>query len=179
MSAFAQRPPRVSLTNMVSGETLIAQYNPNQLVEKFGASYERLTVHGLSHKVKQFSNTDDATLNFGIEWDAIELGSDGNQVLLNVRRWFKASVHPRAGAGAIKTAGGPRILFIWPALMSLTCVITSAEVTYASFSVSTGGPTRLSVACTLEEIRDALVTMEDVLDSDDTATSTVLRGGGL
>lgn len=152
--------PKMSLTNLVNGETLPAQYNPEQLEEEIGANYAKLAVLGLSHQVKQFAHTDDLTFAFTLHWRATR-GPAGMQELLRARRFMHAACAPVGVAGSIRKAGPPRILFVWPGLISLTSVVTKARVVLDSFN-KTLLPGHLSMAVTLEEVRDVNITSEEV-----------------
>jgi hypothetical protein len=155
------RPPRMTITNVVTGEFCEPQYNPAEFQEKLGATYAKLAIPGLSQQVKHFTNTDDITYSMTFDFDCKGMGPGGLKALLDARTFFRALVHPTR-ASAIDRGGPPRALFIWPNFMSLTCVLTSCTLNYTEFSIQ-ATPSRMSAQVTLEEIRDKFVSMEDIL----------------
>jgi hypothetical protein len=152
----------MSLTNLVTGDFLEPQYNPETLEEEVGAAWAALQVPGLSHPRKHYSNTEDAPYQFTLLFSSVNGGVDRQNQIETARKFLLASVCPRAGAGAVKTAGPPRILFVWPTLLSLTCVITKVKFTHEQFNYL-GSSVRYRAAVSIAEIRDTLMTMEDVL----------------
>lgn len=163
---FGRRPPRMSITNVVTTDTLEAQYNPETLEETFGANYAKLTVPGLSHQVKHFVHTDDVPYSFELFEHALESGhtnADAVSRMKEARRFLRALTHPWRAEG-IKRGGAPRALFIWPNLISLTCVLTKCTIKHATFN-SLNEPVLWRANVTLEEIRDEFVSMEDILEN--------------
>ena len=51
------RPPRCTLVNVETAESIDCLFNPTQLTEKVQVNWNRLTVPGLSHQVLQFQST--------------------------------------------------------------------------------------------------------------------------
>ena len=60
---FDTRPPRCSLVNVVTGESIECLFNPTQLVEKVQVNWNRLAVPGLSHQVLQYQSTGNRELS--------------------------------------------------------------------------------------------------------------------
>lgn len=155
--------PKMTLTNLVTGARLTAQYNPATFKEEVGVNYAKIVIPGMSHQVKQFVHTEDEVFTLSMEFDAITWGLDGSDGVAKIKQARKQLIawcHPRKGAGSIKTAGSPRVLFVWPNLVSLTCVITKVAFTYERFSASNLIGYKADV--TIEEIRDSMVYSEDV-----------------
>ncbi len=154
---------RMSLVNLATGDRWDAYYNPDKLEEKLGAAYSRLKVPGNSHSNKQFTGTDDLVETFTLVWSANGKGQDAHQELLTFRRWMMSLVYPRRAASLVEGSGAPRILFVWPGFMSLTCVVTGLSFSYPKMSRA-GPPSIMAIDVTAEEIRDTLLLMEDVID---------------
>ncbi len=155
-------PDRMSIVNLATGEQLDAQFNPEEIQESIGAVYAKQAVPGLSHQVKQFVHTEDLTVSFTLLWSGFD-GPARHALNMDARRFLHAACYPRRTAGSLAYGGAPRLLFVWPELYALTCVLTKATFSHKQFRLK-GAPVRFSCAVTLEEIRDALVSMEDVLE---------------
>ena len=160
--AFEEKAPAMTLVNMVTGESRTAQFNPPEFTESVAVNYARMQVPGLSHTRKHFVNTDDVKFDFELFYHCIDGGGpDSLQAILDDRKFLYALTHPWR-ADTIKRGGPPRVLFIWPTFISLSCVVTSLSFTYTTFNKQ-GRPIAYKAKLTLEEIRDVFVSMEDIL----------------
>ena len=168
--ADVQAPQKVQLVNIEVDKTLDAQFNPTEFEEQLGVNYSKMTVPGLSHQVIQYTNTENVSYSLELFFDATDLGIQGSARILESRRFLYAACHPLATPGRIVGGGAPRILFIWPDMISLMCVMTKLSFKYTRFNKYLG-PTAYTANVTLEEIRSSLVTMEEVLENGTT------RGG--
>lgn len=154
-------PERMSLVNLANGAQLDAQFNPEELQESIGAVYAKQAVLGYSHQVKQFVHTEDLGVTFTLYFSSFD-GPDRHKLNMAARRFLHAACYPRAlGAGTLAHAGAPRVLFVWPELVSLTCVVTKVAFTHRRFRRA-GAPVVFAAAVSIEEIRDAFIGMEDV-----------------
>ena len=158
-----QTPLRMTIANLVNNESIRPQYNPETFSEEVGANWSKLTINGLSHQHKQFTHTEDLKLNITLPFDATSFGEEGMVELLRIRRFLMSCCYPRAGAGAVRTAGAPRLLFVWPNLVSLTSVMVKCKFDYQRFNIL-GYPIGFVASCEIEEIRDVIVTMEEVYE---------------
>lgn len=155
-------PARMSLVNLVTGDERVAQYNPEELEEKIGVAFADLQVPGLSHKRSHFLNTENVTFSFELFYSCVNgSGPAGLQAMKEDRKFIYALTHPWRADG-IERGGSPRVLFVWPQLVSLTCKVRNVTFRYTSFNKE-GAPTRWSAKMELFEIRDAFVGMEDIL----------------
>lgn len=162
-AAQTVRAPQMILVNTVTGDARSAMFNPDELEEVLGATYAKLTVPGLSHQRKHFVNTDDVQYNFELFYHCLDgSGPDGLKAITDDRKFLYASVHPWR-SDSIQRGGAPRMLFIWPKLISLTCVMTKLTFKYTLFNRE-GDPVAWRAKITLEEIREQFVSMEDILD---------------
>lgn len=156
----AQRPPRISFSNLRTGETVEMPYFPTTLGEKVAVNWARQIVLGMSHEVLQYSHTgnhtfDALTLPF-IAHTPQELSdlSDGRRFLLSL-------TVPPADAQGVRMGAPDRVLFFWPQLVSMTCVISSVAIKHEQFN-SEGSSVRFNATLGLEEIRDVRLTADDV-----------------
>ena len=60
-----QRPARMSIANVATGESVDAQFNPADFEEALEVNWARQTVPGLSHQPLQFVNTGNANAGTG------------------------------------------------------------------------------------------------------------------
>lgn len=177
--APGQRPERMSIVAISSGDFIEAQYNPTELEENLGAVYATQTVPGLSHQVLQFTHTENLTLTFDLNYDALTNPSsfDADDAL-NGRRFLHSLCYPRAGAATVRDGAPSRAVFIWPELYTLTAVLTKLKIKFTRFLV-TGKPSAFVASCTLQEIRDVRITAEEIMaDGTQRADSGGTLGGG-
>jgi hypothetical protein len=158
------RAPRCSIVNLTSGESMDVLFNPEQLVEKIGVQWSRVTVPGLSFKPLQFQSTDNRQLP-GVEFylDKYFARSQNEDAsILDFRGFLRAFTVPPAVVKGVPAAAPPRALFVWPSLLSVECVFTSLQFTYKKFSALDGSPLIYTAVVDFEEILDTRVTSEEL-----------------
>jgi len=156
------RPPRCTLVNLTSGEELVCLANPTELTETIAVNWNRVAVPGLSHQVLQFGSTNNRQLT-GVElyFDRFLLAEEPQAPdLLTFRNFLLALTVPLAAAGGAPPAAPPRMLFVWPQLLTMECVVASVELRYQRFALD-GSVLAYTAALELEEILDVRVTSED------------------
>jgi hypothetical protein len=154
-------PPKVTLTNLSTGVTLEAQFNPDALEETVSANYAKQTVPGLSHEVLQFSNTTNEAFPLNLFWRAESRGDV--ETLQRARRFLKSLLYPKSGAEDMASGGPPRVLVVWPGMIAMTCVIMSVKFSHALFTKFMRSRAYMAtVQC--EEIRDTRIGSDDVFD---------------
>jgi len=158
----SQRPARMSIANVVTGESIDAQFNPSEFEESLEVNWARQTVPGLSHQPMQFVNTGNAKFMVELAFAAVDVGELAE--LMHARRFLQSLCYPRRGASDVSGGGPPRALFVWPTLVSLTCVVTSLSFKYSHFNVA-GAPVQFTAKLALEEIRNVRLTSDEVLVS--------------
>ena len=156
-----RRPGRLSISNLSTGQSIEAQFNPTGLEESLEVNWARHTVPGLSHQPMHFVNTGNTKLTLELNFD-VQDGTSALNDLYASKRFLQSLCYPRANASNVATGGPPRALFVWPGAISLTCVIGSLSFRYGRFNVE-GTPVQFTARVTLEEIRDVRLTSEDVL----------------
>jgi len=157
------RPPRCVLVNVSTGESIECLFNPTQLTEKLQVNWNRLAVPGLSHQVLQFQSTANRQLS------AVEFYLDrlfaaeqpSNVKILAFRAFLRSLTVPPEGTEDVTGTAPPRVLFIWPEVVTVLCVVASVEFSYKQFAVD-GSLLVYSAAVTLEEILDTRVTSEQL-----------------
>ena len=160
--AASNPPVRGHLCNLSTGESIEFLLNPTQFNEKVTVNYNRLQIPGLSHQVLQFINTANTTLPVEFYLDkffARKVSSDPD--ILDFKKFLQALTVPTAGAEDVVGGAPPRALFIWPALVSLTCVLTSLEFRYQQFGANSHVLV-YTARTNFEEIREIRITSEDI-----------------
>jgi hypothetical protein len=167
----AQAPARMSIANISSGDSIDAQFNPSELEEALEVNWTRQTVPGLSHQPLQYVQTNNTKFTLELYFEAQDPSVDLDGILRS-RRFLQSLCYPRRGAQTVADGGPPRVLFVWPTVVSLTCVIASISLKYSRFNLD-GTPVQFTAKVSLEEIRDIRLWSEDVL-----ATGTQRSGVG-
>ena len=170
----ARKPARMSIANIATGESVDAQFNPTDFEEALEVNWARQTVPGLSHQPLQFVNTGNAKFTLELNFEVQDPTTDLERIHL-ARRFLQSLCYPRRGAEDVVGGGPPRALFVWPGVISLTCVLTALSFKYGRFNLD-GVPVQFTAKVTLEEIRDVRLLSEDVL-ADGTQRSGAAPGG--
>lgn len=155
------KPPRCFLVNVTTAESLDCLFNPTQLAEKVQVNWNRLQVPGLSHQVLQFQGTGNR------QFSAVEFYLDkvfaaeqpGDTDIMEFRRFLRSLTVPPEGTDGVPATAPPRVLFIWPGVLSVETVLTDVEFQYRQFG-SNGAVLVYAATCSFEEILDARVTSE-------------------
>ncbi len=174
LDVAGQRPARMSIANVSSGDSIEAQFNPTEFEEALEVNWARQTVPGLSHQPLQYVNTGNTKFTLELNFEAQDPATSLDQIHL-ARRFLQSLCYLRRGAEDVIGGGPPRALFVWPNVVSLTCVITALSFKYGRFNIE-GTPIQFTAKVALEEIRDVRLLSEDVL-ADGTQRSGVGGGG--
>lgn len=152
-------PPRMTITNIATNETFTAQFNPPTFDEEVQANWSKLTVPGLSHQPLQFSHTGNEAFTFSLFWRATS-SAELNQMRSD-RRFLKSLCFPQGSAETVAGGAPPRVLLVWPRMLSLTAVVSAVRLSHEEFNrYAQARVTRGTVQ--IEEIRDVRITSEDV-----------------
>lgn len=154
------RPPRVSFTNLRTGETVEAPLFPESLEEEVVVNWARQGIVGMSHSLLQYGYTDSYKLP-GLELPFRGTSREEVDRIHDVRLFLLSACYPPEGASTVREGAPPRLLFFWPQLVSLTCVITNLKIRHQRMN-SQGRPTFFVATLDLEEIRDFRLTMDNV-----------------
>lgn len=157
------RSPRCLLVNAVTGESIECLFNPTQLTEKVQVNWNRLAIPGLSHQVLQFQSTGNRQLS-GVEFYLdrfFAAEQPGDVDILEFRSFLRALTVPPEGTEDVASTAPPRVLVIWPEVLTVEAVVTDVEFQYRQVGVD--GTVLVYVATvTFEEILDARVTSEEL-----------------
>jgi len=156
------RAPRCSLVNVWSGESIECLLNPTELVEKLQINWNRLVVPGLSHQPLQFQSTGNRQLS-GVEFYLDRFFASeqpGAPEILEFRRFLMALTVPPEALESVVSAAPPRVLVVWPRVLTIECVLGSVEFHYRQFATD-GQVLVYTASVSFEEILDVRITSED------------------
>lgn len=154
----AASPPKMTIGNMLTGQVLTAQYNPEEIEETIEANFQRLTIPGLSHQVLQFVNTGNLGVSFDLTFDSRMPAAPDIDF---ARSFLMALTYPTRQATSVATGGPARALFFWPGLYSLKCNVVKYKGAHKHFGSDASSQRRV-LSVTLEEARDTRLYAEDV-----------------
>jgi hypothetical protein len=164
----------MSIANVSSGDSIDAQFNPTEFEEALEVNWARQTVPGLSHQPLQFVHTGNAKFTLELNFEAQDPTTNLDEIHRS-RRFLQSLCYPRRGADDVIGGGPPRALFVWPNVVSLTCVVTALSFKYGRFNLD-GTPVQFTAKVTLEEIRDVRLLSEDVLQDGTQRSGTATEG---
>lgn len=183
MGDQSQSPARMSFTNLDNARSLEAQFNPETLDEILDVDWAELEVQGMSHRPQQYSGTGNHEFTFTLQFNCIDSGG-GDMVtndpsLLNqvrpttgttqnrladiqlARNYLLSMAYGPRGRQDIVGSSPSRFLFVWPGLVSLTCVLHKLKIKHLQFNLQ-GQSMRFDADITIKEIRDVRLFGEDV-----------------
>lgn len=161
-SIAAERPPRVSFTNLRSGETVEMPLVPETLDEEVTVNWTKQVIVGMSHEQLQYSHTSNHSFP-GLEFIFRAESPEDLDAITDGRKFLLSLTQAPADAQGVRDGAPPRILFFWPQLVSMTCVLGGIRITHELFNKE-GASVRFKVRLNLEEIRDVRLTMDDLRD---------------
>jgi hypothetical protein len=163
MQFLADEPERVHLVNVTTTEDMTVLFNPASLGLKGDVKYGRHSPPGLDHEVLQYTGTGNRQLT-GVEFYLDRFFAEAQPSSPDIRdfeRFIWSLTVPPAGTGGVADTRPPRVLFVWPNLMTLECVVISVEFRWTVFAID-GSPLVYTAVCTFEEILDARRTSEQL-----------------
>ncbi len=161
LAAALARAPRCLLVNIATAESVECLFNPVQLVEKVAVNWNRLVVPGLSHQILQFQSTGNrqfAGVEFYVSrFYAMEQPSDVD--ILTFRAFLRALTVPSEESEGVSTTAPARVLFLWPNVLTMECVVSSVEFLYKQLAAD-GAVLVYTASVTFEEVLDTRITSE-------------------
>ena len=157
------RPPRCMLVNLTTGEPMECLFNPTQLAEKVQVNWNRLAIPGMSHQLLQFQSTGNRQLG-GVEFylDRLFAADQPTPIdIMDFRAFLRALTVPPAGTQDVLATAPPRVLLVWPKVLTVEAVVSDLEFQYRQVGVD--GRVLVYVALVgFEEILDVRVTSEQL-----------------
>jgi hypothetical protein len=96
LDLVSQRPARMSIANVSTGDSVEAQFNPNELEEALEVNWTRQTVPGLSHQPLQFVNTGNVKFTMELNFEVQDPSTDLDTIHQG-RRFLQSLCHPPPG----------------------------------------------------------------------------------
>ncbi len=171
-AALQQRAPRMYIQDLKTLEVLTAQFNPAKLDEVLAVDWTRLVVPGLSHRRHQYNYTDNHKFTFELIFNALEAGNVTD--MAEARKFLLSICYSKRGAQNVNEGEASRVLFVWPNLCSMTCIVTNVKISHTSFNLN-GEPTFYTASLSIEEIRDTRLFSEDVRNDGTQRSSAANR----
>jgi hypothetical protein len=160
--AVGTAPPKMALVDLTTLERLDAQFNPTEFTETIGAAWASIVIPGLSHVVRQFDHTESLVYDMTLFFHSVNGGEEAQAVIDTARRFLLSKVYPRPIAGLVKRGGAPRLLFVWPGQVSITCGLMKLKFQHQRFNTQNLKTIAYTATITLEEVRDELLTSDTV-----------------
>ena len=161
LSSAMTRPPRCVLVNVSTGESMTCLFNPTQLTEKLQVNWNRQVVPGLSHQVLQFQSTSNRQLT-GVDFYLdrfFATQQPGDPNILEFRAFLRALTMPPAVTEGVLATAPPRVLVVWPNVLTIECVVASIDFQYRQLAVDSSVLVYVA-SVTFEEILDTRVTSD-------------------
>jgi hypothetical protein len=157
--AINTKPAKCEIVNLATYERKVVQFNPPTLTRSLKANWARLTVPGLSHQPLHFVNTGNTNLP-AVEFQ-MDRGADPSFDVMDFFAFMRSLLLPPEPAGGVPQTSPPRVLFVWPKVLSLEFIAMDVSERYDLFYPQ--GGVRAGVATvTFEQILDFRLTGEDV-----------------
>lgn len=151
---------KMSLVNLATAEPFEVMFNPTDFEEKVSVKWKRVAIPGMSHELLQYENTSNVT--FGFEFFCRATNRETKQLTMDFRNFILALCYPSEGATSVPTGAPPRVLVVWPRLLSMTCVVQNVAFKNEAFDPTDLSLLRLKANVDFEEIRDVRLTSESV-----------------
>jgi len=151
-------PVKVSFTNVETAETHVAQLNPKGFAAAVGANYANVQPPGAGYEPVQFSGTGNPT--FPVELLYVARSSIEAEAIDDARRFFLSLLYPRRGQSSVRQKAPPRVLYVWPEVASVVCVLRSFS-TQQQRATFDGMSAEETFSLQLEECRSGQMFSED------------------
>lgn len=163
MAGEPEAPVRMTLTDLLSGETREPQYNPEQVTEEISANWAELSVLGYSHKPSQYQNSDNFKITFDLAFDTTTAagGQGGGDGANETRQFLMAFCIPPENAQDVLTGAPSRCLFVWPDMWAFQSQIRKIKNVHSRFA-KTGGSTLWTCNVELVFVSDFRILSSDV-----------------
>lgn len=157
--ALFAKMPNVEIIDLDSDplDSRFLPYAPTEFSEDIVANWTEKEIVGLSHRILQYANTSNYTipsLEFFVRSGRSAIESEA--AIQDLRRWLMSLCYPKEETGA-----PPRCLFVWPNMVSVTCVINQINFKHSQFRPD-GSSSIYTATMKVTEIRDDRISSEDV-----------------
>lgn len=166
------KPTRGSVRSLLPFAGKIRSYvfpmNPNKLQESVNVIWREQQIFGMSHPNMHYIATGAHQLPVEFYVSKQRMEAELGRViseseLLEFKRFLQALTVPARGEGDVTSGSPPRVLFDWPWVVSMTCVLRNLTVTYTKFAI-TGAPISYTAKVAFSEIRDVRMYSGDIME---------------
>ncbi len=168
LNIAAAYPARGWIIDINTGEQHGFPMNPSQLEESIQVNWKKQGVIGMSHPILQYQHTDAHTLP-GVEFyvDRHQMSKERGEAVslfdfLEFKRFLQSLTVPPGQAQNIAGGSPSRVLFFWPDVVSLQCVVGNVSTRTERFAYD-GSPMTYTARVGFMEIRDYRMSSEVVL----------------
>lgn len=156
-------PPKMSLTNTVTGERWSPPFNPSELKPSLKVNYNRLRLLAASNERMEYSNTGNKTIPLEFFLADLEKSPTENEFksILDDLKFLESLAYPSEDID-YSFLGAPPVLFVWPNVMSMIVRVVSVDSEHKLFSSETLETTLLTVRLEVEEAAEQRLLSSDV-----------------
>ncbi len=172
VASARQKPDRMTFGNLSNGRTLEAFFNPTEFEENVKPEYAKIKTLGNSHEIHQYQGTTSHGFSFDMSFSAFDDQGARLDDVAFARKFLLSLCYSSRSAKTISQGTPPRVLFVWPSVVSISSLIQSVRIKNTDFAKN-GRITRFTATVSLDEVRDERLYAEDVL-----ANGTLRSSGG-
>ncbi|MCP4678972.1 MAG: peptidoglycan-binding protein [Deltaproteobacteria bacterium] len=143
-----KKPERAYLVNIESNASMECMLNPSKLTESIRVNWTRPAVPGLPFQVLQYQSTGNRKvdkLEFYLNRILASEQDENAGDILAFRDFIKTLTVPSVAGGS-----PPRVLVVWPNVLTMEAVVTEVEFQYQLFAVD-GSALVYTAVCSFEE----------------------------
>lgn len=112
-----ERPDRMTITDMRTGETMEFQYNPAEIEETLNAKYAKQEVVGGSYQPMQYVGTENLGISFELAFDPLSRKDAPD--LMDQRAFLQSQMYSSSSKTTVANGDPPDSILVWPELYSL------------------------------------------------------------
>lgn len=158
-SVIQDRPQRLNITNLQTGEGFFVQFNPTQFKRAVQSAWQRHEVLGQSFRPMDYLGTANAVIDFSVYLRAENATQQAG--LEELAAFLESLQYPPGEADSILGRRPPRCLIVWPNTFVFSAVMTGFDMTHEMFDLQ-GRTIQATIKLTWEEARRSRLTQEDV-----------------
>jgi hypothetical protein len=159
MDSLAGAPPKLTIFNVATSESIEAQFNPQEFQYSLQVNYGEITLPGAGYVPQQYTNTSNGTMPLNLFYNSHDEEEKIDRD--NAERFLLSLCYPRRGAGMIRQHPPPRAMVVWPRYARLVCVIRGLNISVVRHNMLMD-PIEENFQLTLQTIQDGQLFSEDV-----------------
>lgn len=155
----AEKPERLSLTDLQTQETVECMFNPNELRRRLGVNYAKKSVLGNSHAEHEYLNTENQEITFDLFYN-VETPADLAKAT-DAMKFLESLAYAPENPESIAQNAPPRVLILWPNTLSIVARLLTIEFTHARWNQN-GYTTQFTARTVWDESRIRRLTKQEV-----------------